>query len=117
MSEAYTADVEPVEDSHDEPRGISIYDVLVAIRRRWWLVASAVGIVLSIGYWHTIHEHRLYRATATIRLQAGQQMITGVSNMQTRIDYRIDPLLSEQALIRSEQVAERVVKRLGLQFH
>jgi polysaccharide biosynthesis transport protein len=117
MSEAYTADVEPVDNGHDEPRGISIYDVLVAIRRRWWLVASAVGIILSIGYWHTIHEHRLYRATATIRLQAGQQMITGVSNLQTRIDYRIDPLLSEQALIRSEQVAERVVKRLGLQFH
>src|SRR5690242_6849201 len=108
MSDAYVAAIEPADDGHDEPRGISIYDVFVAIRRRWWLVASVTGLVLSVGYWHTIHEVRLYRAASTIRLQAGQQMLSGMNNVQTRLDYRVDPLLSEQALIRSQQVAERV---------
>ena len=116
MSDAYIDAVEPSDEGRDEPRGISIYDIFVAIRRRWWLVASVTGIVLSVGYWHTTHEIRLYRAASTIRLQAGQQMISGMNNAQTRLDYRVDPLLSEQALIRSQQVAERVVRRLGFQF-
>lgn len=116
MAEAYVPPTDLIDDGSDEPQGITIRDLLVAVRRRWWLAAAVAGLVLVVGYWHTMRQPRMYRAQATVRLQAGQAMLPGVNTMPTRLDYRIDPLLSEQAIIKSEQVAERVATMLGLRF-
>jgi tyrosine-protein kinase Etk/Wzc len=86
------------------------------VRRRWWLVAACAGIVLALGYWNTARQPRLYSATATVRLQSNQMLLPGMQPGQPRLDYRIDPLLSEQALIKSQQVAERVAQAEGLQL-
>ena len=114
MADAYIAPLNAPDDTNDEQPGLPLRELLVAVRRHWWLVALVTGLILVVGYWHTMRQPRLYSATATVRLQPGQPALPGVNAMPTRLDYRIDPLLSEQQVIRSQQVAERVVQTLGL---
>jgi polysaccharide biosynthesis transport protein len=114
MADAYIAPLNAPDDTNDVQPGLPLRELLVAVRRHWWIVALVTGLILVGGYWHTMRQPRLYSATATVRLQPGQAMLPGVNAMPTRLDYRIDPLLSEQQVIRSQQVAERVVQTLGL---
>src|SRR3954471_4490732 len=114
MADAYIAPLNAPDDSNEAQPGLPLRELLVAVRRHWWIVALLTGLILVGGYWHTMRQPRLYSATATVRLQPGQALLPGVNAMPTRLDYRIDPLLSEQQVIRSQQVAERVVQTLGL---
>ncbi len=116
MDEGYLSPLDSVDEGQDEPRGLSFREVIVALRRRWWVVALLASVVLVAGIAHTWRQPRLYQATSTVRLQAAQQPINGVATASPRLDYRIDPLQSEQVLIKSEQVAERVVRDLGLRL-
>lgn len=115
MAEAYLAPVDSPEEASEAPQGLSLRELLAAVRRRWWLVATVAGLVLVVGYWNIMRQPRLYRATATVRLQASQAPLPGMQAGVQRIDYRIDPLLSEQKLITSLQVAQRVAQTTGLQ--
>lgn len=115
MAEAYLSPLEPLDDLSDEPRGLSLREVIVALRRRWWLVLLLAGGILAVGTVHTWRQPRLYQATTTVRLQAAQAPISGVPTGTPRLDYRIDPLLSEQVVIKSQQVAERTARALGLE--
>lgn len=114
MADAYIAPLNAPEESNEEQPGLPLRELLVSVRRHWWLIALVTGLILVVGYWHTMRQPRLYSAAATVRLQPGQALLPGVNAMPTRLDYRIDPLLSEQQVIRSQQVAERVVQTLGL---
>lgn len=115
MAEAYLSPLEPLEDTSDEPRGLSLRELIVALRRRWWLVMLLAGAVLAAGIVHTWRQPRLYQATTTVRLEAAQAPISGVPMATPRLDYRIDPLQSEQVVIKSQQIAERTAQALGLQ--
>lgn len=110
--------MEPFDHANDAaieaPPGIKLVELLAAVRRRWWLAALVAGAVLAGGYAYSMRQPRLYQASATVRLQASQAPLQGMQASVQRIDYRIDPLLSEQALIRSQQVAERAAQNAGL---
>ncbi|HVE77909.1 MAG TPA: polysaccharide biosynthesis tyrosine autokinase [Gemmatimonadaceae bacterium] len=95
--------------------GLTVRDLLATARRRWWVVLAVAALVTAIGTWRTFRQPRIYRSTATVKFQPAVAPIAGVQTPTGRPDFRVDPLLSEQELIRSSSVASRVVGKLGLQ--
>lgn len=116
MAQALLASVDEVDEAIEAPPSIKLVELLAAVRRRWWLIAVVAAAVLTAGYLYIMRQPRLYEAAATVRLQALQAPLQGMQASVQRIDYRIDPLLSEQALIKSQQVAERAVQNAGLRL-
>ena len=94
----------------------SIRELMQAVRRRWWAVPAVFVIVVGLGIWRTLREPHLYRATTTVRIENGTPPIAGVQTNAPSYDYRIDPMVSEQQVIKSRMVAERVVNALGLRL-
>ena len=105
---------EPAEENEWQDRGFAIQDLLIAIRRRWWVVPLVFLLVVGFSTWRTLRQQRLYRASATVRIQENQQLLQGMTPGRGGADWRVDRLLSEQMVIKSGEVAGRVVQRLGL---
>ena len=91
-------------------------DLLQAVRRRWWAVPLVFVLVVSFGIWKTLREPHIYRAATTVRIENGTSPIAGVQTSAPTYDYRVDPMISEQQVIKSRMVAERVVDALGLRL-
>lgn len=104
-----------VVEADDTESALTARDVYVAIRRRWWIVAVVLVAVVSVWMWRTMQQPRLYQTSATVRVSQAPVMLPGMQ-AGPRYDYRVDPLLSEQQLIRSQEVSERVARRLGLRL-
>lgn len=103
---------ERLSGSHE--RGVTFRQLVIAARRRLWLVATIFVTIVGITMWYTMKLPRLWRATTLVRIQEGQGPLGSMSS-QVR-DYRVNPLASEQQVIKSEAVARRVVDRLGLRL-
>ena len=102
------------EEGDWEDRGFTIQDLLLALRRRWWVVPIVFALVVGVSMWRTLRQQRLYSAAATVRIQENQQLLPGMMPGGGGGDWRVDRLLSEQQVIKSGEVANRVVERLGL---
>lgn len=97
-------------------RSAPIREFLVAVRRRWWAVAIVFALVVGITMWRTSLQQRMYRATATVRIEEAPAMMAGIQSPAARVDYRIDPMQTEQRVITSQEIAERVTDALGLRL-
>ena len=97
-------------------RSAPFREFLVAVRRRWWAVAIVFFAVVALAMWRTSLQQRMYRATATVRIEETPAMMTGLQSPLTRVDYRIDPMQTEQRVIASQEIAERVTDALGLRL-
>lgn len=91
-------------------------DIWLAVRRRWWAVPLVFVLFVSVGIWRTLREPHIYRAATTVRIENATSPIAGVQTSAPTYDYRIDPMVSEQQVIKSRMVAERVVNALGLRL-
>src|SRR5687767_4428120 len=91
---------------------LSLQRIWMAVRRRWWVAVAVFVVVLAAGIWRTLSKTPLYRADATVRVSQQQAMIPGVQGPQNFQDYRVDRLLAETQVIRSAEVARRVVEAL-----
>jgi tyrosine-protein kinase Etk/Wzc len=94
----------------------SVRELVLAVRRRWWAVPLVFVLVVSFGIWRTLREPHIYRAATTVRIENATSPIAGVQASAPTYDYRIDPMVSEQQVIKSRMVAERVVNSLGLRL-
>src|SRR6185503_19118488 len=94
----------------------SVRDFLRAVRRRWWAVPLVFVLFVGFGVWRTLREPHIYRAATTVRIENGTLPIAGVQTSAPTYDFRIDPMISEQQVIKSRMVAERVVNALGLRL-
>jgi tyrosine-protein kinase Etk/Wzc len=109
----------PAANAEDSAVGgdpFSIREVLRAVRRRWWAVPLVFVAFVGFGIWRTMREPHIYRAATTVRIEQGTSPIAGVETNAPTYDYRIDPMVSEQQVIKSRMVAERVVSALGLRL-
>lgn len=89
---------------------------MLAVRRRWWAVPLVFVLFVGFGIWRTLREPHIYRAATTVRIENATSPIAGVQTTAPNYDYRIDPMVSEQQVIKSRMVAERVVNALGLRL-
>ena len=97
-----------------EDRGFTIQDLLMALRRRWWVVPIVFALVVGFSMWRTLRQQRLYRAAVTVRIQEDPNLLPGMMAGAAGGDWRVDRLVSEQMVIKSGKVADKVVERLGL---
>lgn len=96
--------------------GFSPREAIGAVRRRWWIVLGVLVAIVGLALFRTLREARVYEASATVRIQPNRSAIAGVQSPYSSYDPRTDPLLSEQQVIKSQSVAERVADRLGLRL-
>ena len=115
MSERYFEFGEPTDDARSGERVLSVGEVLNALRRHWLAALCVLAAVVTLGMWYTFRQPRLYQASTTVRIGMQQAPIAGMPTAQT-YDYRVDRLQSEQQVIRSQEVAERVVDDIGLRL-
>jgi len=107
----------PVVNGDDTAGGIEPFsprEVMLAVRRRWWAVPIVFVLFVAMGVWRTLREPHIYRAATTVRIEHASSPIAGVQSSAPTYDYRIDPMVTEQQVIKSRMVAERVVEALGL---
>ena len=98
-----------------ESSGITLREALAILRRRWPIVAAVFAVVVAIGAWRTWREQRVYQSSATVRFQQAAAPVQGMGQPSIRT-FGIDPMLSEQLLIKSQSVAERVANRIGMRL-
>ena len=97
-------------------RALPLRNLIAALRHRWWAFAVVLALVVGVSTWRTSRTTRLYATTATVRIQEMQTGPVGVQSPAAR-DYRVDPIQSEQEIIKSKAVAERVAEQLGLRLY
>jgi capsular exopolysaccharide synthesis family protein len=98
-------------------RALPLRNLIAALRHRWWAFAVVLALVVGVSTWRTSRTTRLYATTATVRIQELQTGPIGVQSPTVRGDFRVDPIKSEEEIIKSKAVAERVAEQLGLRLH
>jgi tyrosine-protein kinase Etk/Wzc len=93
----------------------SVREILAAVRRRKWTALAVFALVVAGGVWKTLHDQRIYAAGLTVRVSHQiESPVQGAPIAQPEYDYRVDPLVSEQQVIRSNLIATRAVLASGL---
>ncbi|HKP77292.1 MAG TPA: polysaccharide biosynthesis tyrosine autokinase [Longimicrobiaceae bacterium] len=107
----------------DEPHdGVPLREYLDAIRRHWWLVATAAVISVAFAGWRMTRELPIYRASTSVRLRDPSTRISGELGSGTGpateqlTGYYSDPVLSQIQVLRSRAVAGMVVDSLGMRL-
>jgi succinoglycan biosynthesis transport protein ExoP len=97
--------------------GLTAREVFAIVRRRWLVVLSVFAIVAAVGAWRTLRQPRIYQSTSTVRFQQPAPAVQGTGAPMAVRNYSVDPLQSEQLLIKSQNVAERAALGAGLRLH
>lgn len=101
---------------NESPSGLTAREVAAIVRRRWLLVLTVFAIVTAIGAWRTMRQPRIYESTSTVRFQQPTPAVQGISGPPSIRNYSVDPLQSEQLLIKSQSVSERAAVTAGLRL-
>ena len=80
-------------------------EIMAAVRRRWWAVPLVFVLFVSFNIWRTMRQPHIYWAATTVRIENATSPIAGVQTSAPTYDYRIDPMVSEQQVIKSRMVA------------
>jgi tyrosine-protein kinase Etk/Wzc len=95
----------------------SVREILAVVRRRKWTALAVFALVVAGGTWKTLHDQRVYASAVTVRVsQQTESPVQGAPMAQPEYDYRVDPLVSEQQVIRSKLIATRAAVASGLQI-
>jgi succinoglycan biosynthesis transport protein ExoP len=95
----------------------SFRELLAIVRRRKWTALIVFVLVVIGGTIKTLHDPRIYAAAVTVRVsQQTESPVQGAPIAQPEYDYRVDPLVSEQQVIRSNLIASRAAAVAGLRL-
>jgi len=94
----------------------TLRDLAAAVVRQRWVVAFVFLATVGIGAWRTIAEQRVYASSVTVRVERDGNPISNAPSAGPQLDFRVDPLVSEQQVIRSQTVAARAALAAGLQL-
>ena len=101
----------------ENANGLTAREVLAVIRRRWLLVLTVFAVVTAIGAWRTLRQPRSSLSTSRVRVPQPAPAVQGIGAPSLPRNYSVDPLQSEQLLIKSQSVAERAAIGAGLRLH
>lgn len=88
------------------------------VQHKWWIVLSTVGAI-GFSYWWTDRQPRMYRTDCTIEYDTNPQRPLGSDVEDTSVPYfaywgNREYAETQNRIIASRIVAERVVRKLGL---
>ena len=96
-----------------------IADYWQVIARRLWLVVLIFGVTTASAIWAVSQQRMLYRTASSIQINDPLEITRGL-NGQARglsgVGLFVDPIESEMQVLRSAQVARRVVDQLGMRL-
>ena len=115
-SENGTGFVPSASRDDETPNTLTARELLGIVRRRWLLVLAVFAIVTGIGAWRTMRQPRIYQSASTVRFQQPTPAVQGIGGPQAVRNFMVDPLQSEQLLIKSQSVAERAAAAAGLRL-
>lgn len=105
----------PAPEHQYEGSDFTPMSILIAAKRRWWIVLPVIAIAAVLGAWRSRNAEYLYSAGAHVRVRSPQAYLAGVQ-APGGVDWQVDRLVSEQEVIRSEIISRRVVDSLGLRL-
>src|SRR6266496_4307461 len=89
--------------------GLAWQDVLVAARRRLWLVLGVPAVLLVGTAIMVLRETPIYRATAVLRLGDARRAMTSVFEASVEPTRLMDPLFSQTYILKSRALLGSVV--------
>jgi capsular exopolysaccharide synthesis family protein len=97
--------------------GAGIWEYLGIVRRRWLLIALVAVVALGVSAFVTLRTTKVYRATATVRIEAQAPRVLG-DNVENVVEMgagafwsNIEYYETQYKIIASRDVALRVVKQ------
>lgn len=93
------------------PGGSELWKVLR--RRRFTIALVLVLVVFAAAIW-AVTTPPIYTATATLRIEKEEPRVLTFDEVSKQIDPLPDALLTQQRLLQSRTLANRVITRLGL---
>src|SRR4051812_4439101 len=103
-----------------EPESLlsSLLKLLALIRRHWFIIFGITAVSVALLIYRVRKEPRIYRATATVRLEdKASEISNGIGRPVSRPYYPMkDPILTQIEILQSQAVAESVAEREGLRL-
>jgi len=96
--------------------GLVWHEIVVAVRRRLWLVLAIPAVLLAGTAFLVFRETSTYRATAVLRLGDARRALTTGLEAQVEPTRLMDPLLSETQVLKSRALLGAVVDSLGMRL-
>src|SRR6266516_2841286 len=110
-------DAEPRNGGKGAPAEALVWqDVVVAARRRWWLVLGVPAVLLVGTAIMVVREPPIYRATAVLRLGDARRAMTSGLEVAVEPARLMDPLLSQTQMLKSRALLGAVVDSLGIRL-
>ncbi|MEW6325611.1 MAG: polysaccharide biosynthesis tyrosine autokinase [Nitrospirota bacterium] len=102
--------------SYPQPQDdISLHDYLIVLKRRRWIIAGVFAAVFAAALAYSFLSTPIYRATTTIQIQEKKGPTFTLSPVAAApMLGQTDPFRTEEEIIKSRTVVEKVVARLGL---
>jgi receptor protein-tyrosine kinase len=98
-----------------EAHQITLGDYLKVVRRRKWIILSALVLVPAAAVAFSLHQTKLYQANAEVLLSRQNLAASLTGTQDTNIYQQADRLAQTQAdLARVPEVAQRTLRRVGL---
>ncbi len=90
----------------------ALRDLWATVRRRRWWVLGVFLVTVGLVVQHVWRERPIYAAVLTVRIEQTPNPIADAQPITPQYDYRVDPLASEQQVIKSRTVARRAVEAI-----
>jgi uncharacterized protein involved in exopolysaccharide biosynthesis len=90
--------------------------LLAVLRYKWGILGLAFVITVAAGLW-VYSQQAIYRATASIVLETEQANLVAIEEMYSSGAGHYDYFTTQYEILKSRNLAERVVRRLQLHKH
>jgi succinoglycan biosynthesis transport protein ExoP len=95
--------------------GRELLHYLNVFRKRWRLTASVLVISLAAAFVFTIRQPKVYEATCSVVIEStSPQVLEGVKEVIEMAASSREFYMTQYRIIRSREIAQRVIDRLGL---
>jgi capsular exopolysaccharide synthesis family protein len=88
---------------------------LSVLRKRWRIVTTVLVVSLAVAFVFTIRQPKKYEATCSLVIEStAPQVLEGVKDVIEMAASSHEFYMTQYRIIRSEEMAQRVIDRLGL---
>jgi succinoglycan biosynthesis transport protein ExoP len=97
------------------PPDLNLHEYVALVRRHWPILALSLGVALAVALGHWALATRLYRATVVINVERERAAVGDIkSSDENGRDMDTEFLQTQMRLLKSREVAERVVRNVRL---